>query len=91
VQVTADGSLQGLGEPEQGINKDQAGQGGIILIAQLLGLLCTFIGAALTLRLVQNIWPDAVPTIAISGMEEKDEHTRKSKDKQTANRGPGSR
>jgi hypothetical protein len=75
VQVTADGSLQGLGEPEQGINKDQAGQGGIILIAQLLGLLCVFIGPALTLRLVQNIWPDAVPTIAISEMEEKDEHT----------------
>lgn len=61
VQVTADGFLQGLGELEPLSNKDQDEQAGVILLAELLGLLCTFIGVALTLRLVQDMWPDASP------------------------------
>jgi hypothetical protein len=44
VQVTADGSLRGLGELDQQIEKDQAEEGGAILIAQLLGLLSIFVG-----------------------------------------------
>jgi hypothetical protein len=59
VQVTTDGSLQGLCELDPQVDKDQAEEGGAILIAQLLGLLFTFIGIALTLRLVQDVWPDA--------------------------------
>ena len=67
-QVAADGSLQGLGEfesqlvefePQLGSDKDQASEGGVILIARLLGLLLVFLGEALTLRLVQSAWPDA--------------------------------
>ena len=58
-RVTADGSLQGLGEIETqiGIDKDRAGEGGIILIARLLGLLRVFLGEALTLSLLRNAWP----------------------------------
>jgi hypothetical protein len=59
VQVTADGSIQGLGELSPQSDTDHAGEGGAILIAQLLGLLRTFIGEALTLRLVRDLWPDA--------------------------------
>jgi hypothetical protein len=59
VQVTADGSLQGLGELSPQSDTDHAEPGGVILIAQLLGLLRTFIGEALTLRLVRDVWPDA--------------------------------
>jgi hypothetical protein len=59
MQVTADGSLQVLGETESQSDKHQAGEGGVILLAQLLGLLHTFIGQSLTLRLVQDAWPDA--------------------------------
>ena len=59
VQVAEDGSLKGLDELEPQIDKDQAGEGGAILIAQLIGLLHTFIGAGLTLRLVQDVWPEA--------------------------------
>jgi hypothetical protein len=59
VQITMDGNLQGLNELEPQIKKDGAEQGDAILIAQLLGLLCTFIGEALTLRLVRDVWPDA--------------------------------
>lgn len=66
VQITADGFLQGPGEPQPQMNEGQDMQGEVILVAELLGLLCTFIGAALTLRLVQDVWPDAASTIAIS-------------------------
>jgi hypothetical protein len=57
VQVAADGSLLGLAEIESPIDKDQASEEGVILIAQLLGLLLTFLGESLTLRLVQDAAP----------------------------------
>ena len=58
-RVTADGSLQGLGEIETqiDIDKDRAGEGGLILIARLLGLLRVFLGEALTFSLLRNAWP----------------------------------
>jgi hypothetical protein len=59
VQVAADGSLQGLDELEPQIDKDQAREGGVILIAHLIGLLLTFIGEGLTLSMVQAVWPEA--------------------------------
>jgi hypothetical protein len=66
VQVTEDGSLQGLAEfePQVDINKDLAGEftvseAGIILIARLLGLLLIFLGEALTLSLLRVTWPGA--------------------------------
>ena len=58
IQIAADGSLQGLGEAESQSSKHQADEGGVILLAQLLSLLITFIGEALTLRLVRDTWPD---------------------------------
>ena len=64
VQVAAGGALQGLGalEPQIDIDKDMAGdfpagEGGIILIARLLGLLRMFLGEPLTLSLLRNAWP----------------------------------
>jgi len=59
VLVAADGSLQGLDQLGPQIDKAQAGEGGAILIAQLIELLLTFIGEGLTLRLVQDVWPEA--------------------------------
>ena len=61
VRVTPDGYLQGLGEVETQIDmdKDRAGEGEIILIARLLGLLRIFLGEALTLSLLRNAWPGA--------------------------------
>jgi hypothetical protein len=63
-QVAADGSLQGLGEFEPQIDMDKhlagefpASDGGIVLIARLLGLLLIFLGEALTLSLLRNAWP----------------------------------
>ncbi|HYP01630.1 MAG TPA: hypothetical protein VER76_15675 [Pyrinomonadaceae bacterium] len=57
VSVRADGSLEGF----EGIEASEAaaGQAGAGLVAQLLELLTTFIGEALTLRLIRDSWPDA--------------------------------
>ena len=76
VQVTADGSLQGLGELDQQIEKDLAEEGGAILIAQLLGLLSTFVGIAFALWLVQDAWPDAAFGDHNSGKRGEHEPTR---------------
>jgi len=49
-EVQADGSLQGL--------NGEAAQSGAVLIAHLIGLMITFIGEALTLRLLHDVWLD---------------------------------
>ena len=58
-QIASDGSLHDLGkiEPQIDMDKDPAGEGGIILIARLLGLLRLFLGEALTLSLLRSAWP----------------------------------
>jgi|HubBroStandDraft_1064217.scaffolds.fasta_scaffold29591_2 hypothetical protein len=87
VRVSADGALLGLGQgqgktehPE--MDGDQAGEGGKILIARLLGLLLILLGESLTLSLLQFTWPGAVledrnfeHTIASPSMGEKREQT----------------
>ena len=51
VKLTAEDRLEGL---------DQAGtEAAVAIVAHLLGLLATFIGESLTLRLVREAWPDA--------------------------------
>jgi hypothetical protein len=60
VQVTADGSLQGLGELRPRVDADQAREAGIIVITHLLGLLVRVVGEAMTLQLVRSeILPDS--------------------------------
>jgi hypothetical protein len=49
-EVKPDGSLQGL--------NGEAAQPGAVLIAQLIGLMITFIGESLTLRLLHDVWLD---------------------------------
>jgi hypothetical protein len=57
VQVTAEGRLRGLGEPESRTDLAQDGEVGIVFIANLLGLFLTFLGAATTRRLVRDVFP----------------------------------
>jgi hypothetical protein len=68
VRIATDGSLQGLGEfepqpdefePQLGTGKEQAGDGGIVLIDHILGLLLIFLGQAITINLLRNAWPGA--------------------------------
>jgi hypothetical protein len=72
VQVAADGSLKGLDELASQTDKEQARDEGAILVAQLIGLLLTFIGEGLTLRLVQDVWPEAAFDGRVSQKERKD-------------------
>jgi hypothetical protein len=53
VQVTANGGLRGLDEAES--RRDEDGEGGVTLIAQLLGLFLTLLGEATTLRLIEDL------------------------------------
>ena len=50
LEVKPDGSLAGM--------NDVAAHSGAVLIAQLIGLMITFIGESLTLRLLHDIWVD---------------------------------
>jgi hypothetical protein len=61
VYVTADGSLQDLSENPQ-INQQRTGGGGVMLLAQLLGLFLAFLGATLTLQLVADVTRPLVVT-----------------------------
>src|SRR5450432_177863 len=61
IKVSAQGRLEGFEQlaPDAG---SAAGGGGskaaVAIIAHLLGLLATFIGESLTMRLVREAWPD---------------------------------
>jgi hypothetical protein len=58
VQVTADGSLEGLDGLHAHLDDpDEFFEGRVVLLAQLLGLLVAFIGENLTLRLLREVWP----------------------------------
>jgi hypothetical protein len=70
VRVSADGALQGLAqglnESQRQINNDKdlaaehrVGEGEIVLISGLLGLLLMFLGEPLTLSLIRVTWPEA--------------------------------
>lgn len=58
VQVKTDGSLEGLNKVEAQLSQREISRGEILLIAHLIGLLVTFIGEPLTLRIVQEAWPE---------------------------------
>jgi hypothetical protein len=59
IQIAADGSVKGFDGLEQSEVTGVSEQAGIVLVAHLLELLVTFIGAPLTLRLLRDKWPDA--------------------------------
>jgi hypothetical protein len=58
VRVRADGVLEGFDEVERTQSSEAPSKEAVVLVAQLLGLLVTFIGNPLTLRLVRDAWPD---------------------------------
>jgi hypothetical protein len=60
ITVKADGSVEGLEKvaadaPNSG---DRGGDAAVAILAHLLGLLGTFIGEPLTVRLAREAWPD---------------------------------
>lgn len=59
VRVRADGTLEGFDQDGQDEDAEAAANRGVVLVANLLGLLVTFIGAPLTVRLLRDAWPEA--------------------------------
>ncbi len=58
LQVKEDGCLDGLDQLEAKLDPRTVAEGEAVLVSQLLVLLVTFIGAALTQQLLQDIWPE---------------------------------
>ena len=56
VHVKADGRMDCPAEIAR-LDKEEIANGEVALLAQLLGLLVTFIGEALTARLLEDVWP----------------------------------
>jgi hypothetical protein len=61
VTVKTDGTLEGLEALHERLQPGELREGKGLLLAQLLGLLVTFIGPSLTSRLVGEIWPQIPP------------------------------
>lgn len=58
VHVAANGSLEGLGEAHAHLAQDEIAKGEMFLVANILGLLVTFLGEDLTLGLLTEMWQD---------------------------------
>lgn len=68
LKIGPDGSLLGLEELEAELASRPAAEGEVVLVGHLLGLLVTFIGPALTLQLLHDVWPKW--TIEVTAEEE---------------------
>jgi hypothetical protein len=68
-EVSPRGDLEGLRHISREMDPDDFLEGRVVLLAQLLGLLVTFIGPSLTWGLVDEIWPDIPPEDRDFGME----------------------
>jgi hypothetical protein len=62
LQVTPDGYLQGFGELALQSDPQQASEGDVLFTAQLLGLFLSLLGAAVTLQLVEDVFPNLTVT-----------------------------
>lgn len=71
VHVDPGGTPLGLYEAALGQSAEAVEQGNLALLSQSIGLLVTFIGAALTMRMVRDIWPDALVDDIRIGLEER--------------------
>jgi hypothetical protein len=61
VHVKTDGTFEGFEELGAQVDPDEFLEGCVVLLSHLLGLLVAFIGEALTLRLVRDVWPELSP------------------------------
>jgi len=77
VRVKTDGTFEGLEEARARLDPAEFLEGGIVLMAQLLGLLVALVGPSLTSRLVGEVWPKFESTMWNStGGEVQDEKAK---------------
>jgi len=74
VRPDAHGSLDGLHEIQEQVHPNEIAAGGLVLIAELLGLLVAFIGEGLTLQLLREVWPKV--SLEDLGVENGDNHEK---------------
>lgn len=72
LRISPDGSLEGSNKiPPDAVSTEAVRQGGVILLAELLGLLVTLVGQSLALSIVRDAWPGVSIEIATRGIEDK--------------------
>jgi hypothetical protein len=76
VRVKVDGALEGFEKIQPQPTPGEFLEGREVLLAQLLGLLVTFIGPALTSRVVTEIWPKILISDLDLGNGDKNEKTK---------------
>ncbi len=64
IGLNAEGMWEGLAALEVKLDADSFLEARVVVLAQLLGLLVAFVGEALTLRLMAEIWPNLPPTLS---------------------------
>lgn len=57
LEISKEGALEGVDELESRLGAKAVAEGEVALVAELLGLLITFIGPDLTKRLLHESWP----------------------------------
>jgi hypothetical protein len=83
VRTTKDGSLEGLDEFRARFPADQIAEGGVVLVARLLGVLVDLIGSGLTTHLLRQIWPKlSVEDLKVE-KETKNENAKQIREAQT--------
>ena len=58
VTVQKDGVIEGLKEIQESLGPEASFEGQLVLMAQALSLLVTFVGGRLALQLLHKTWPD---------------------------------
>lgn len=58
VSMNAEGTLERLAETGEKTEREGLDEGGVVLLARLLGLLEVFIGEGLTVQIVHEVWPE---------------------------------
>jgi hypothetical protein len=58
VRVNADGSIEGLDQPGATVSPGEFRNANIALLTRSLSLLAVFVGEAMTIRLMRDVWPD---------------------------------
>ena len=64
IGLNAEGMWEGLAALEVQLDAERFLEARIVVLAHLLGLLVAFVGEALTLRLMAEIWPNLPPTLS---------------------------
>jgi hypothetical protein len=70
VKANADGTLDGLKALRSRIDPAEFLDGKVVILAQLLGLLVSLIGADPTTGLIKEIWPELRSTTSLSAHSE---------------------